>query len=357
MGMLDAINEGWLVPPHQKYVRVLGLDYSRVDVRGGDFAPVSLSSEMREPKTIEAVCAATYELGGERKSLVFCVDVQHAEDVTAMLNEYHPGYAHIVTGTTPKLERSGLIRAYRQSDYPCLVTVGIATEGFDVPDIQTIVMARATQSPLVYEQMLGRGTRALADIDGAADAAQRRERIAESNKPEFLVVDFVGNSFEHEIVRVIDVLGGKMSIAAKQLAERELEESGGGSVIEAMRRGDEELQRLQKTRSAKAVYQQQEISPFKRASDPYAIFGMSYEKGSHPIEDWQKEKLEKWRMPVPETVEEAQDLIDEVRRRARLGLCTYRMARQLKSHGRDPNMPFDEARAVMQEWFGNEPRS
>jgi hypothetical protein len=165
-------------------------------------------------------------------------------------------------------------------------------------------------------------------------------------------VDFVGNSLEHKIVTALDVLGGKMRSKARELAEREMEESGGGPVLDVMRRADEELQRLEKTRTAKAIYQEQEISPFKKGIDPYSVFGITYEKGKNPIEQEQKDKLEKWRMPIPDTMEEAQDLIDEVRRRTRLGLCTYRMARQLKRRGQDPNMPFEEAKAVMQKWFG-----
>lgn len=348
MGILDGIREGWLVDIDQRFIEIKGLDYSGIQVRGGDFVPGQLSIKMCDAQAVEAVCAAVHQIASDKKSLVFCVDVEHAMAVTKTLNEYNPGYAHIVTGMTPSEERKTLINRYRKSEYPCLVNCMIATEGFDVPDIQAVVMARPTKSALLYEQMLGRGTRPTAPVDNFPDAASRRAAISASDKPNMLVVDFVGNSLKHEIVTVLDVLGGQMPGTAKELAERELDE-GGGLVTVAI---DSALQSYEKTRFAKAVYQERKVSPFKK-NDPYALFGIEYEKGEKPIEPWQREKLEKWRMPVPDTSEEAQDLIDEVRSRTRRGLCTYRMGLQLKRHGHDPNMSFEDARKIMDELSKN----
>lgn len=350
MGLADGIREGWLVPIVQRYRKIEGLDYGTVKVSAGDFQVGSLSEFMRTSKMIEAVCADVTEFCSDRTSLVFCVDVEHAEQVTKVVNEFRPGSAHLVTGKTPSNERRALIRDYREGQYPCLVNCMVATEGFDVPRIVNVVMARPTQSPLLYEQMLGRGTRPLADVDGATDATDRRGRIAASAKPNMTVVDYVGNSTKHEIVTVIDVLGGTVNDQVRELAERMLDQDGGGDVLDAMRSADAELQAREKTRHAKAIVTDRIISPFGKG-DPFAAFGIDNEGGKEPIEDWQREKLDYWRMPIPKTAEEAQDLIDEVKRRTRRGLATYRMVKVLeRNHVPDArNISFDRASTIIDE--------
>lgn len=348
MGLADGIKEGWLVGIEQKYVRIEGLKYKEIGVSRGDFVQVELAAEMKAPLAVEAVCAATLEIAGRKKSLVFCTDIEHAVMVTSMLNQFEPGYAHLVTGQTPSMERRHLISEYRADKYPCLVNVGIATEGFDVVGIEVVVMARPTKSALLYEQMLGRGTRTTADVDSASTAAERIRRIAASSKPHMTVVDFVGNSTAHEIVTVIDVLGGNMPGEVIEAASSKLTSGGGGDVMSAI--SDAMLQHKQKTKDSKAVYKESKVDPFRGRLSPYNVFKIEREIGTQPVEAWQKEKLEKWRMPVPSTAEEAQDLIDEVRRRTREGLCTYRMASMLNSWGYDgASTTFEKAKEIINE--------
>jgi superfamily II DNA or RNA helicase len=347
MGIEDGIAEGWLVDIEQRYVSDIDVDYGAIQVRLGDFASGELSEVMRSPQVIHAVCAAVRQYGRKR-ILVFSVDVQHAENITEALNEFSPGYAHIVTGETPTVERRKLIEDYRKGRYPCLVQCMISSEGFDVPAIDTVVMARPTKSTLLYTQMIGRGTRPLADVDQCDSAASRQAAIAASGKRDLLVVDFVGNSLDHQIVTAVDVLGGVSSDAAKELAERRIAEKGGGNVRDELRRADAELQAAEAKRKATARTSDSIISPFGR-DDPFKTFGIRNEGGKEPVEPWQRDKLEKWRMPVPQTADEAQALIDEVRRRTRRGLATFRMVRILERNGvrNARELMFDAARVAI----------
>jgi len=57
-----------------------------------------------------------------------------------------------------------------------MVNVGVLTTGFDFPEIDLIIMLRPTNSPVLWVQMLGRGTR---PADG---------------KENCMVLDFAGNT-------------------------------------------------------------------------------------------------------------------------------------------------------------------
>jgi superfamily II DNA or RNA helicase len=342
MGIRDAIQEGWLVPLKVRHVKVESLDLSAVETVAGDFNQHDLGVVMALPDVVKGVGMATLEHAGDRKALIFCASVEQAAAVTLLLNAAKPNSANLVTGKTPRDERRTMIDDYRKSRFQFLCNYSVLLEGFDVWDTSCIVVARPTKSALLLEQMIGRGTRPDAEeIEGIDAAHLRRDAIRQSAKPDGLIVDFVGRVGKHEPARVIDVLGGKMKDAVRELAEEHMNQ-GCEDVDEAIAWADAAL------RFAKPVIR----GKVKAIVEAFDLFDLDHRVGAAAIESWQKEKLERWRMPIPESAEEAQDLIDEVRRRTRMGLATYRMAKQLKRRGCDPNMPFEQAKAIMQEWFG-----
>ena len=69
-----------------------------------------------------------------------------------------PG-AVAITDNMPPPERNLILQAYREGKVRCLITVGVLREGVDLPCTETIILARPTLSPIVYTQMVGRGTR------------------------------------------------------------------------------------------------------------------------------------------------------------------------------------------------------
>lgn len=64
-------------------------------------------------------------------------------------------------------------------------------------------------------------------IDGIETADGRKAAIEGSSKPSILVVDFVGNSGRHKLMTSADILGGKSSEEAIDLAVEKAKESGG----------------------------------------------------------------------------------------------------------------------------------
>jgi superfamily II DNA or RNA helicase/HKD family nuclease len=92
------------------------------------------------------------------KALVFCVDVEHAEYICALLNRSQIR-SELVTGASESQERANSLSKLRSGELQALVSIDVFNEGVDIPELNTIVMLRPTESPVVFLQQLGRGLR------------------------------------------------------------------------------------------------------------------------------------------------------------------------------------------------------
>jgi DNA repair protein RadD len=100
-----------------------------------------------------------FRLAADRKKwIAFTPAVASAEHLVDMLNAAGISAA-LVCGSTPKKERADLIADFRAGRLRCLVTVLALAVGFDVPDVDCIIWARPTRSPVLYVQGAGRATR------------------------------------------------------------------------------------------------------------------------------------------------------------------------------------------------------
>ncbi len=64
-----------------------------------------------------------------------------------------------VTGETAPQQRADTLRALRERELNCLFTVDLFNEGLDLPEVDTVLLLRPTQSATVFLQQLGRGLR------------------------------------------------------------------------------------------------------------------------------------------------------------------------------------------------------
>ena len=99
---------------------------------------------------------------GPGKSVVFAITKHHATRLTRYLNELHPEckgrYAEVITSDVADADE--MIRKFTSEDYPQVaVSVGMLDTGFNCPEILHLVLARRVRSPILYQQMRGRGTR------------------------------------------------------------------------------------------------------------------------------------------------------------------------------------------------------
>lgn len=94
---------------------------------------------------------------GRKSCLVFVRSVNDARQ----LSEKTPFSAYVHALTKPK-EREEIIKGFKNGSIKTIYNVSVLTEGFDHPELDTIILARPTMSMALYMQMIGRGMR-LAD--------------------------------------------------------------------------------------------------------------------------------------------------------------------------------------------------
>lgn len=95
------------------------------------------------------------------KALGFCVGVQHAEYMAEKFNDM--GIPSIsLSGKSEPQKRSSAISKLRNGEINTIFTVDLFNEGVDIPDADTILFLRPTESATLFTQQLGRGLR-LAD--------------------------------------------------------------------------------------------------------------------------------------------------------------------------------------------------
>lgn len=92
------------------------------------------------------------------RAIVFCVSVAHAEFMTDWFNRAGLPAACVV-GTTANEDRRRAPQRLLSGELCALVTVDLYNEGIDLPMVDTLLLLRPTQSPVLFQQQIGRGLR------------------------------------------------------------------------------------------------------------------------------------------------------------------------------------------------------
>jgi superfamily II DNA or RNA helicase len=309
-GIIKALEAGWLVDVTQQFVPVSGLDYSHVKTKGGDLDQGQLAQVLEAEEVVQGVCQPTLEvifglepqtlapipvpewgqvligLGKEpRKTIVFCVRVQHAEALCNIFNRVLPKLAAFVSGKTNRDDRDQIFKNFASGATPVLANVAVIGEGIDIPGAEVCVMARPTKSLTAYLQWIGRVLRPLPGVvDGPETPELRRAAIEASAKPYARIVDFVGNSGRHKIINSMDALGAGASDEVKERALRQIRLKGKpvrvlrslanakASIEEEQRRAQERAEAAKRARIeeeyrklhlvARSQYSVHEVDPF-----------------------------------------------------------------------------------------------
>jgi superfamily II DNA or RNA helicase len=174
VGIADLIAQGYLCTP--KTYAMHPVDTSKLASRMGEFTAQSLNDAFNRPKVFEGVVDQFCSKWADKKAIVFCVNIE-ATKATALQFARKLGFHRVfeVHSKLPAELRAQIMADYIASKDGVLVNCGIATTGFDCPDIEVVVVNRATQSVALWLQMVGRGSRPA------------------PNKSEFTILDFGEN--------------------------------------------------------------------------------------------------------------------------------------------------------------------
>lgn len=397
--VLDAIHDGWLVPIEQQMVHVEGLDYSSIRTTAGDLNGGDLAAVMEAEKNLQQMASASLAIiqqiearravpgapqrlvfspqpssglrppsptpvgegacGARPRALVFTASVKAAEMTAEIFNRHRSGMAAWVCGKTDREERRRVLAQFAAGQLQVVCNCGVLTEGFDDPGVDVVIMGRPTKSRSLYSQMVGRSTRPLPGVvDGPETAEARKTAIAASAKPSCLVVDFVGNSGKHKLVTSADILGGKVSEEALELAVTRAKKSGGPvNMTEALDEAEEEIQeRREQARLAEAARRAQLVAKAKfttQSVDPFDVLQLDPVKrggwdNCRQLSEKQRSLLAKQGIN-PDTVSFSQgkQLIGEILRRFDRKLCSFKQAKVLRKYGYGTEVSFAEASATI----------
>lgn len=187
-GIVDLIQQGYLSPLRSKN------GCTKVDE-----SQLVLDSKGEFDVNVQAQLFGSYGiLGGavqdiwdkcqeRKKILVFCPKIETCYDFKREWEACMLGKVHVVTGETDSKERAELIDGFRDGDIRILANCQVLTTGFDAPNVDAVILLRATTSAGLYYQMVGRGLRKA------------------KGKEDCLILDYGGNIERHGPINAIRV--------------------------------------------------------------------------------------------------------------------------------------------------------
>jgi DNA repair protein RadD len=176
--MRDLINMGFLTdyrvfaPPSDLNLNDIPLSAS------GDFSPKKLAKATRISSITGDVVKHYLKIAPGKLGITFAVDTEAAKQIADGFRAAGV-LAEMVTAKTHPTVRRNILKRFKRREILMLVNVDLFGEGFDLPAIEVVIMARATQSFNLFKQQFGRVLRLL---DG---------------KLWGIVIDHVGNVLRH----------------------------------------------------------------------------------------------------------------------------------------------------------------
>ncbi|OPZ93982.1 MAG: type I restriction enzyme EcoKI subunit R [Firmicutes bacterium ADurb.Bin419] len=174
INLKEAIERDYLVP-FNYYGIYDDTDYSEIDFRNGKYNEKELEKALSTRKRAELVLKY-YRIYGQKRAIAFCSSINHANSMTESFVKAGIPSASVHSGDGEFVqERSKAISNLKAGELKVLFVVDIFNEGVDIPEVDTILFLRPTESYTIFLQQLGRGLR------------------KSENKTFVNVLDFIGN--------------------------------------------------------------------------------------------------------------------------------------------------------------------
>lgn len=177
----SAINKALLVP--YKYFGFKdNVDYTDIRWSGFKYNVQDLNKALMIERRDKAILEKFNEYSIDRKTIGFCVSIEHAEYMTRLFNKN--GIKSIAIhskGNDSDIdippETKDKIDAFRNDEYQVAFVVDMFNEGIDVKDVTSLLFLRPTESKTIFIQQMGRGLRL----------------SPETKKGDVIILDFIGN--------------------------------------------------------------------------------------------------------------------------------------------------------------------
>ncbi len=179
------------------------VDFKPIPWRGSRFDPAIVARAAATKKRAAESLKQWRRLAGER-TLAFCCTVTHAQFMHKYFKDKGVASA-VVHGKTPHDDRRQALEDLSAGDIEVLFSVDVFNEGVDVPNIDTVLMLRSTESKLIWLQQIGRGLRKA------------------KGKTHLTVIDFIGNhpKFREHLKDVVFYLTGERVSTPRKIQDKE----------------------------------------------------------------------------------------------------------------------------------------
>ncbi len=202
----DALNKGLLAPFHY-YGITDSVDYSEVKWSAGKYVASELSqiytdNDARTGVILNALVKYLPKSSLHNvRALCFCVSIEHAKYMASKFTLC--GLKAEVLTSENNMMRAPLYRKLKNKEINFLFVVDMFNEGVDIPEVDTILFLRPTESLTVFIQQFGRGLRKAKD------------------KTHVDIFDFVGNCrAEFNYTDRMRAIIGRTSMSVEEEMER-----------------------------------------------------------------------------------------------------------------------------------------
>jgi len=150
--------EGYLCPL-KMYKAPMDCSMLKINSNGSEYTAESIEKWVNETFTRIVELMSGAEMHNMCKSgIVFMPSIASCEALEILCEKVGIN-AKAVSSKTPKKEREKIIEAHKDGSLRWLINQGIATRGFDNPQVDCLIIARPTKSLRLHRQILGRGIR------------------------------------------------------------------------------------------------------------------------------------------------------------------------------------------------------
>lgn len=196
--MRALINMGYLTDYRIVAPKTTDLNLDAVPIgSGGEYQKKALRRAVKRSRLVGDVVKEYQKFAMGKRGVTFATDLDTAQEICDQFNLAGVP-AKMVHGGSTDAERGAAVTALESGEILNLVNVDLFGEGFDLPAIEVVSMARPTKSYSLYVQQFGRALRLmianeLKPLWDTFTNAERLAHIAASSKPSALIIDHVGN--------------------------------------------------------------------------------------------------------------------------------------------------------------------
>ena len=172
----ELIEQGFL-SSYQYYAPPMQADLSGLKIRAGDYQSEQVAALMDKPQIIGDAIEHYLKLAKGKQAIAYCASISHSIHTAEEFCKAGV-YAMHVDGTTPNQKRDQIMDDFKQGKIQVLCNVDLISEGFDVPNMEAVILLRPTASLALYIQQ---SMRPLRPMEGK----------------QAIILDHVGNVLRH----------------------------------------------------------------------------------------------------------------------------------------------------------------